>query len=487
MDTRRGWIHNYISFSGLSEEDVEAAEALDVLRNSHVDADVEVEEDRSKKRIRDGEDEDGGHVRRRKASVRDRSDSRMSQLSNVSNASTEERVVRVNSHEDSQSKRQEEESLFDKVCRNSNEILTNMGSFFEEMNSNVFMEGGSDVPEEHPNGYVRPRRDSHSISTTGADADTESQGTQGSYNGKWDTWSSRSYNDRQYYSKRKALSEALAKGRYNLREYKLTMSIESKKRLITCLHLLKLANKQLSDKVAYLQDAVEKEQELANGEEVKKETRALNGEHSGAQNDDDLEFYDASESVDQNSGDLGLEIVGTVKKVYSLISKYTGSSLPEPARSQVRESLLNLPSNWNTSVHNGFKNNGTGIMTASSSTDSLSSYSSILPVSSNGKYLILAKESLNMVQSVIDVVDSTLGRAEEWVKQKQELKEMIKKKFLEQQEHQKMLGIGTESLDQNESSVKKEQPTTHISISSITNSTNTLDTVKEEDMHLQKV
>lgn len=69
------------------------------------------------------------------------------------------------------------------------------------------------------------------------------------------------YNDREFFTnKRQKLSQAFAKGKDNLKEYKLNMSIESKKRLITCLHLLKLANKQLSDKVSCLQDLVEKEQ-----------------------------------------------------------------------------------------------------------------------------------------------------------------------------------------------------------------------------------
>ena len=40
------------------------------------------------------------------------------------------------------------------------------------------------------------------------------------------------------------------------------MSIESKKRLVTCLHLLKLANKQLSDyKITCLQELVREENE----------------------------------------------------------------------------------------------------------------------------------------------------------------------------------------------------------------------------------
>lgn len=450
MEPRRGWIHNYISFSGLSQEDVEAAEALDVLRNSTVFSrgrDDEDEDEEKVRRKRSRQDDDEGDYenedkpgilrdddkettytrRRRKTSVRERADSRLSQ----------EGVVTIRTNPDGT-----EESLFDRVCRNSNKILTNMGSFFEEMNNNEFTDD-EDEEDEKSDGKENVKKEEQEQEE--GNNNNDGKGVEEESSTYYPTWASRSYtSDGQYYSKRQILSEAIAKGADNLKEYKLNMSIESKKRLITCLHLLKLANNQLSEKVAYLQDVVEKEQEeLLNPGSTAVKTEEHNTE-------EDQEFYDAAESVDERSGELGLEIVGTVKKVYSLISKYTGTSLPEPARSQVRESLLNLPSNWNTSIHNGITYNGhapsTGTSNSVSNTNTSSdttlstmspqSYPSIIPVSSNGKYLILAKESLNMVQSVIDVVDSTLGRAEEWVKQKQELKEMIRQKFLAQQKQE---------------------------------------------------
>lgn len=355
-------------------------------------------------------------------------------------------------------------------------------------------------------------------------------------------------------SKRKIISEAIATTRDNLKEYKLNMSIESKKRLITCLHLLKLANKQLSDKVNNLQAMVKEEQEVprrrrrtitnshdrhghtrnrrprastvsgSRGDVTsiaaitnapdEKEThshkdgnsttkKVQNNIHfenytdengssrsgSGSDNegkdyyggDEDEEFFDAFDSndFDEKSTVIKMEVVGTIKKVYALISSYTGDSLPEPARSQVRESLLNLPTNWFLSASNTYGNNvdnqtvsGTSPVSMSSSSSSgsnhqeqdiqkpgpsngdakgmaieninktinrtRSSSSTVNPgadgnLTANGKVLILAKESLDMVQNVMDVVDSTLGKAEEWVKQKQEVKEMFLKSLLEKQ------------------------------------------------------
>ncbi|CAI4525376.1 ASN_collapsed_G0023420.mRNA.1.CDS.1 [Saccharomyces cerevisiae] len=238
------------------------------------------------------------------------------------------------------------------------------------------------------------------------------------------------------------------------------MSIESKKRLVTCLHLLKLANKQLSDKISCLQDLVEKEQvhplHKQDGN-ARTTTGAGEDETSSDEDDDDEEFFDASEQVNASEQSIvvKMEVVGTVKKVYSLISKFTANSLPEPARSQVRESLLNLPTNWFDSVHSTSlphhastkveqqqqqqqqqllqqqllqqqqqKRNKDGDDSASPSSS----------VTANGKVLILAKESLEMVRNVMGVVDSTLGKAEKWVKQKQEVKEMIRERFLQQQQ-----------------------------------------------------
>ncbi|CAI4499012.1 AAC_collapsed_G0023380.mRNA.1.CDS.1 [Saccharomyces cerevisiae] len=208
------------------------------------------------------------------------------------------------------------------------------------------------------------------------------------------------------------------------------MSIESKKRLVTCLHLLKLANKQLSDKISCLQDLVEKEQvhplHKQDGN-ARTTTGAGEDETSSDEDDDDEEFFDASEQVNASEQSIvvKMEVVGTVKKVYSLISKFTANSLPEPARSQVRESLLNLPTNCNSNQQQQQqKRNKDGDDSASPSSS----------VTANGKVLILAKESLEMVRNVMGVVDSTLGKAEEWVKQKQEVKEMIRERFLQQQQ-----------------------------------------------------
>ncbi|CAR22610.1 transcriptional regulator OPI1 [Lachancea thermotolerans CBS 6340] len=217
---------------------------------------------------------------------------------------------------------------------------------------------------------------------------------------------------RKRTSKRQKISNAIAKSKVNLKGYQLDMSIESKKRLVTCLHLLKLANYQLSNRVGFLQNLVFKEQQLRRGR--------LRGHDIDS--DEEEEFYDASDSIDEQSNVVKMEIVRTVKKVYTLISKFTGNSLPEPARTQVRESLLKLPMNWTSTMNS----------------ENLARYTNSKGVSPNGKVLILAKESLGMVHNVMNVVDSTLGKAEEWVKQKQEIKELLKEQFLDSRLREKV-------------------------------------------------
>jgi bZIP factor len=183
-----------------------------------------------------------------------------------------------------------------------------------------------------------------------------------------------------------SLSEALAVGNKNWNEIGLNMSIESKKRLQTCLRLLMLANKQLSTKVTHLQELISKEQELIQQRR-----------DSQIPHDEDGEvFHDASEEMSATD-EIRYEIVGTVKKIVSFISKYGGTSLPEPARTDVREELLRLPNRW-----------------ASQASSSMFNYNT------NAKVLVLANDSLDMVSSVMTVFDETLSRAEYWIKQKQE-------------------------------------------------------------------
>lgn len=236
----------------------------------------------------------------------------------------------------------------------------------------------------------------------------------------------------------------------NFKEYQLNLSIESKKRLITCLGLLKLANKQLAQRVTSLQEVVKKEQLRhkplpASGTGTSASPKDEEEDDKQEADDEEEEFYDASShlhepassssshaveenqhqhqhqhqnelEIDPTANAIHLEVVGTLKKVYTVVSRFTGSSLPEPARSQVREVLLKLPTKWlNDSEKPNSKN-----------------------ISSNKRALLLAQEALDMVGNVMNVVDDTLGKAETWVKNKQELKQLLMEQFKHEQLKQKV-------------------------------------------------
>lgn len=352
---------------GLSEEDVQAAEVLDVLRNSHGNEHVLTKCNENKKKGINKKD------------------------SKLSLANEAPQVPQV--------------TLLDRVRKNS--IINNVVTLYE-MNCK---KRALSILEKDKESFEESLDDSNRYDEEEQDTVQRNPGNSGSV------------------SKRQKITKAIAKSKGNLKEYQLNMSIESKKRLIACLHLLKLANKQLTTRVSLLQTQVESEKK------DRKHLKRIKSQHvpdnlpnnpteseqeeEDANEDSDDEFFDASDSVDDQSKVIKMEVVGTVKKVYSLISKFAGNSLPEPARSQVRETLLNLPTNWTISVHK------------SSMSPRARRHSRRL--TANGKVLILAEESLNVVRNVMDVVDCTLGRAEEWVKHKQEVKELVKQKFVHQQ------------------------------------------------------
>ncbi|QLL34271.1 hypothetical protein HG536_0G01300 [Torulaspora globosa] len=338
----------------LSEEDVQAAEALDVLRNSHGQREhlmINVQGDR----------------------VDDKTGVPLQQSS---------------------------DSLLDRVRRNS--VISNVVSLYEMKSKKRTASAVSNNTEDS----AKSGSDDRSSDRDDCNAFVEDEQSR----------------KESAVSKRQKITDVIAKSKGNLKEYQLNMSIESKKRLIACLHLLKLANKQLTDRVSVLQEQVERERKnKKTNKRMKCEIQEGDAEENGDNDDDESEdeYFDAAESVDEQSKVIKMEVVGTVKKVYSLISKFAGNSLPEPARSQVRQTLLNLPTNWTISVNK--------------SSLSRKAHRSQKHLSANGKILILAEESLNVVRNVMQVVDCSLGRAEEWVKQKQEVKELLKERFLQQQ------------------------------------------------------
>ena len=145
------------------------------------------------------------------------------------------------------------------------------------------------------------------------------------------------------------------------------------------------------------------------------------------------------------------DVIGTIRQVVDVVSKYAGGALPEPARGRVREFILHLPQRWATTTHRqghtpaparlagtGRRRRGdtsSAASTAPSSPVMTTSGGLPLPVSTPAvgqnrgvmrptagtataaaqRILTLATESLDMMRSVTGIFRESLDRAETYV------------------------------------------------------------------------
>ena len=230
-------------------------------------------------------------------------------------------------------------------------------------------------------------------------------------------------------------SEGLSKWLVTATSLATSLSYENRQRLRYCLHLLKLANNHIATKVNQLQDLVQDEKNTASYEEKKNL------------------FIQTVENIKK-------DIIWTIRKVVSALSTYAGNSLPEPARSHVRSYILRLPQRWVTSL----STDGTATPTSTAASSSASTNSGAFKLfnrkqmsppldpserslstdsdtstlmsptgsidqqqqssSTNTeiayRVLSLANEALDMLDSIINIFDSTLERANQWCDQQQQ-------------------------------------------------------------------
>jgi hypothetical protein len=115
------------------------------------------------------------------------------------------------------------------------------------------------------------------------------------------------------------------------------------------------------------------------------------------------------------------EALKTLKRVVDTISRYAGGALPEQARNVVKSQLLSFPIRMHvqtTAVQGeedeGRKTKGTAM-----------------------RVLVMAREGLDMMKGVTDVVEGTLLSADEWCERFGKGKDTAEKEDLEKQEGQK--------------------------------------------------
>ncbi|KAH3685618.1 hypothetical protein WICPIJ_003418 [Wickerhamomyces pijperi] len=189
-----------------------------------------------------------------------------------------------------------------------------------------------------------------------------------------------------------SISEALAISNRNLNDFNYHLSADASKKISTCLQLLTLANNQISSKVAHLQQIITNEQISLQRKQQQQQQQQQYRESSPLIDENGDTFHDAHSTLPEIT-QIKTELITTMKKLVHFLSLNAGSSLPEPARSNVRETLLRLPLKIKRS--------------------------SEIYSNTNGKVLGLANESLDAVSGIIKVFNETLSKAEGWVKEKQ--------------------------------------------------------------------
>ncbi|KAI5844201.1 transcription factor Opi1-domain-containing protein [Tricharina praecox] len=187
------------------------------------------------------------------------------------------------------------------------------------------------------------------------------------------------------------------------------LSDESRRSLKYCLKILLAANGNLMKVIATLTNVVD---------ELDQYLSQKCGEGSSAPTSPPLgvagylgEGYEQrrqhlAETVDR----LKDEALKTLKVVVDTISRYAGGALPEHARNVVKRQLLSFPLKWQaatSSTSSGDVEQGVTIAEPEDDTGRRTKGKAV-------RVLMMAREGLDMMRGVAEVVDGTLVSAEEW-------------------------------------------------------------------------
>lgn len=179
---------------------------------------------------------------------------------------------------------------------------------------------------------------------------------------------------------------------------------EIKKRLKFCLHILKLANDNISTKVTYLQQKI-KDKESDKSRVKQEESDRMHESKAAAVNEIAETAPASTEAELPKEAETQTEIVATVKKIIHVISNFKPSSLdvlekaPEETqkededvelKSTIRQIIFDLPNHIQQSA----------VSTAEGGND---------------RVVVFAKESLEMIGKLTSVFNAQLEKAEKWV------------------------------------------------------------------------
>jgi hypothetical protein len=188
-------------------------------------------------------------------------------------------------------------------------------------------------------------------------------------------------------------------------------SEESLKSLRYCLSALRWANGNLAGLVTALKTILE------NWDRAQSDGRLESAESFSNQNaDGDVTMSDSKPKESEGAGAYTAEkveklkegILGTLKQVIDIVSRYAGGALPEHARYLVRRHLTSLPARFRVATDGGNINSLTATNGTAGNNESES-------IDGARRILVLAQEGLDMIHQVTKIVDDTVGSAEDWV------------------------------------------------------------------------
>ncbi|ODV78084.1 uncharacterized protein CANTADRAFT_31480, partial [Suhomyces tanzawaensis NRRL Y-17324] len=190
-----------------------------------------------------------------------------------------------------------------------------------------------------------------------------------------------------------------------------TVSIETKKRLQFCLHILRLANDHINNSVSFLQQKVaDKEKSIKEERENLIQKQQEKQQEEKQQLDFSLDNKIQADIPSDAALQTKTEIATTVKKIIHLISNFKPSSLSTEGLSPVSSNATVV------SQDNGdLKATIRDIILKLPSTIQQSALSNTTSSQTNDKIFVFAKESLDMISKLTNVFNEQLVRAETWV------------------------------------------------------------------------
>ncbi|KAF9316932.1 hypothetical protein BGZ91_005458 [Linnemannia elongata] len=110
------------------------------------------------------------------------------------------------------------------------------------------------------------------------------------------------------------------------------------------------------------------------------------------------------------------EVVETLRKVISIVSRYAGAALPDPAKISVRQFILSMPVRWATLNNESVPSTPIGSPSLGPVDRSADDVAALHDTSERAaRVLVLANESSDMLRSVSSIFKDSVEKAENWM------------------------------------------------------------------------